>query len=636
MKRISAKITACVLSAAMAAGMMSACTPTGESGAKDMLLTAFDSMSKSASKSWSAMTDNADGRQSAAKGSVTFDPGEYLDELVGTDVKEISVSMDSKIKGGISGTTYGISYDGKPISDMDMVLDASSKTVYIKYSDLSDKYIKVPIDELTSGTTNDDFFDDEMPNIEFDDIINAGKAFDVKGIVSDVDKIIDEINKTIPESDDEGERTIKENGVEAVFTTKTVTITKDDDAKTEKAVKEALKKSENIKAFVSKLDDDYDKLIDDMFESVDDDESSDNEKITFYYYDDKLVGFGEDNKNYFLSADTKEGFIETIKVDDEETGKVQMALTAVPDDEKLDIEFKCTVEDLDLEAPIDIINNQPVTLELKVDDFEIVNSDTCTYNALVECNFPVALNDSNKSQDCKIKAECKGEDNKQNVSGDITINDDGKDKSVLKFTEVVENTDASDIKVPEDSECVGAENAGSIFEGEAAQEWLNKIKDALGEELVTKITEKFAEMYSYDDYVDYDSDNLLFDLQENYGIDYYDYYNDTYTEFDMDKFLSDAKKVYPADKFDDLKDEIEEEYEYGLTSTPNIDTLYSDYDIDIDDYFDDNYSSFDKDKFMEDAKKVYPKDKLEELEDEADDYAELMKEMMSSLSGLAS
>lgn len=634
MKRISAKITACVLSAAMAAGMMSACTPTGESGAKDMLLTAFDSMAKSTSKTLTNFTSDSSDKQIASKSTVTLDPGEYLDELAGTDIKEFSVSMDSKIKGDISGTTSGIAYDGKPIVDMDMVLDASNKIAYIKYLDFSDKYIKVPIDELISGTADDNYVDDDLSDIEFDDIINAGNAFDVKGIVSDFDVIIEEINKTIPESDNEGERTIKENGVEAVFTTKTVTFTKDDDAKTEKAVKEALKKSENIKAFVSKLSDDYDKLIDDMFDDVQEDDSEEPESVTFYYYDDKLVGFGEDSKNYLVSADTKEGFIETIKVDDEETGKIEMTLTAVPDGEKLDIELKCSVEDVDLEAPIDIINNQSGTLKLKVDDFEIVNSDTCTYNALVECDFPVTSNDdSNKSQNCKIKAECKGEDNKQNVSGDITIKDDGKDKSVLKFTEVSENTDASDIKVPEDSECVDAENAESIFAGEAAQEWLEKIKDALGEELVAKLSEVIMQGYDGSDMTD---DSCLSDLSINYGIDYYDYYNDDYTEFDMDKFLSDAKKVYPEDKFEDLKDEIEEEYEYGLTSTPNIDTLYYDYEIDIDDYFNDDYSNFDKDKFMADVKKVYPKDKLEELEDEADDYAELMKETMSLFSGLES
>ena len=45
MKHISAKITAVVLSVAMTAGMMSACTTSSEeSGAKEMLLTAFDSM----------------------------------------------------------------------------------------------------------------------------------------------------------------------------------------------------------------------------------------------------------------------------------------------------------------------------------------------------------------------------------------------------------------------------------------------------------------------------------------------------------------------------------------------------------------------------------------------------------------
>lgn len=648
MKHISAKITACVLSVAMTAGMLSACTASSESGAKEMLLTAVDSMAKNTSNTWSAFSDASSDKQNGSKATFTIDPGEYLDDLAGVDIKEISMSSDIKIKSGIFGNDVNISYDGKPIADIGVILDQTGEESYVKVSQLTDKYIKVPMDEASLGELFDtsdlgvdmddlssDTYDNETDDVKSEDIVNALKEFDVKGIVSDFDKIIDEINKSLPESDNEGERTIKENGVEAVFKTKTMKLSDKDDEKTSNVIKEALKNSENIKACVSKVGD-YDKFIEDLFESDsdDEDESKDGEKITFYYYGDKLVGFGPDNKNYLLSADTADGYISVIKIN-EDSDSVNLALTAVPDGEKLDMEFNINADVSDLsgiDTPLNLIGSSSGSLKLKIDDFEIVNKDICSYNAKVEGELPILLSGDEKKTNLKIKAEYKGDDNKQEENGEVTVKVDGADKSVLKYSGVSEQTDASDIKIPAKSECVAADSIDSVITEDAYMDWLSQISDALGEDLVSVITEKMGDLFAVNDDYDYTDDSLLYDLEMNYGIDYYDYYNDDFTEFDMDKFLSDAKKVYPADKFDDLKEEIEEEYENGLTEYPNIDTLFSDYNIDINDYLDDNYEKFDKDKFMSDVKKVYPKDKLDELEEEADEYVEAMKEMMSLFS----
>lgn len=648
MKHISAKITACVLSVAMTAGMLSACTASSESGAKEMLLTAIDSMAKNTSDTWSTFSDASSDKQNGSKTTVTIEPGEYLDDLAGVDIKEIFMSADVKIKGGIFGNDMNISYDGKPIADIGVIFDQTGEEGYVKVSQLTDKYMKVPMDEASLGDlfgasdlgldmddSFSDTYDNETDDVKSEDIVNALKEFDVKGIVSDFDKIIDEINKSLPESDNEGERTIKENGVEAVFKTKTMRLSDKDDEKTSNAVKEALKNSENIKACVSKVSD-YDKFIDDLFESDsdDEDESKDGEKITFYYYGDKLVGFGPDNKNYLLSADTADGYISVIKIN-EDSDSVNLALTAVPDGEKLDMEFNINADVSDLsgiDTPLNLIDSSSGSLKLKIDDFEIVNKDICSFNAKVEGELPILLSGDEKKTNLKIKAEYKGDDNKQEENGEVTVKVDGADKSALKYSGVTEQTDASDIKIPAESECVAADSIDSVITEDAYMDWLSQISDALGEDLVSAITEKIGDLFGANDDYDYTDDSLLYDLEDNYGIDYYDYYNDDFTEFDMDKFLSDAKKVYPADKFDDLKEEIEEEYEYGLTEYPNIDTLIYDYDIDINDYIDDSYENFDKDKFMSDVKKVYPKDKLDELEEEADEYFESMKEMMSLFS----
>lgn len=646
MKHISAKVTACVLSIAMTASMLSACTAASESGAKDMLLTAVDSITKNARNTWSAFSDDSSEKQTGSKATITVEPGEYLDDLAGADIKEISMSADVKIKGEVLGSNLNVSYDGKSIADIDTVLDETSEAGYIKVSDLSDKYIKAPVDEaslsklfgtsdlgldLDMDSSDDTSASDETVDTQFEDVMNVLNEFDVKGIVNDVDKVIDEINKNLPEPDNEGERTIKENGVEAVFETKTVKISDKDEEKILDTAKQALKNSESIKACVSKVSD-YDEFIDDLFESNtdDEDESTGSEKITFYYYGDKLVGLGEDNKNYLVSADTENGYITVLKIT-EDSDSVSLALTAVPDGEKLDMELNCTADisdSSDLTSSLNLIGNSSGSVKLKINDFEIVNEDICSFNANVEGELPIVLSDQS-TLNCKIKAEYKGDDNKQEESGEITVKEDGVDKSVVKYSGTSEQTDASDIKVPEESECVAVDSIDSVVTEDAYLAWLNKISDALGEDLITAITEKMGDVFGVNDGPDYTDDSLLYDLEVNYGIDYYDYYNDDYTEFDMDKFLSDAKKVYPADKFDDLKEEIEDAYEYGLTTTPNIDTLYDDYDIYIDDYFDDTYENFDKEKFMEDVKKVYPEDKLDDLEKEVDEYVESMKEIMS-------
>lgn len=652
MKHISAKITACILSVVMTAGMLSACTPTSESGAKEMLLTAFDSMAKNTKNTWSVFSDDSSDKQTGSKATFTVEPGEYIDDLAGTDIKEISMSTDVKIKGEVLGSNLNVSYDGKPIAGIDTILDGTGEAGYIKVSELSDKYIKVPMDEANinnllgasdlgldfdADESDDSSLDesDETVDVQFEDVMSALNEFDVKGIVSDVDKVIDEISKNLPDPDNEGERTIKENGVEAVFETKTIKVSDKDGEKILDAAKQALKNSESIKACVSKVSD-YDKFIDDLFTSYSDDEdgSSESEKVTFYYYGDKLVGFGEDNKNYLVSADTENGYITVFKVN-EDRDSVSLALTAVPDGEKLDMELNCTADisnNSKLNSDFDLTGSSSGAVKLKINDFEIVNEDICSFNASVEGELPISLSDDEKTLNCKIKEEYKGDDNKQEENGEITIKEDGVDKSVVKYTGVSEQTDASDIKVPEESECVAADSIDSVVIEDAYLAWLNKISDALGEDLITVINEKMGDVFGVNDGPDYTDDDLLYDLEVNYGIDYYDYYNDDYTEFDMDKFLSDAKKVYPTDKFDALKEEIEDVYEYGLTETSNIDKLYADYDIYIDDYFDDNYENFDKEKFMTDVKKVYPADKLDELEEEVDEYAESVKEMMALLS----
>ncbi|MCD7773237.1 MAG: hypothetical protein LUH08_04195 [Ruminococcus sp.] len=652
MKNLIKRVTACAVSISLAAGMLCGCEDTSESGAKEMLLTALDSITSSSENTIAAFVNDTS-VQSGSKTTVTLEPGVYLDDLAGVDIKEIAMSADVKVKGGVLGTDLNVSYDDSSILTINAVVDETSDTQYIKFADFMDEYVKLTDDEASEFMDLSDlgslFGTDDTSSsltLDTDDALNAASEFDVRGIVSDIDSVIEQIGESIPEADSESTRTIKENDVEASFVTKKVTLNENDKDNISTAAREALENADNIKACISDIYD-YDQFLSDLFDSQDSDADDEDEEIIFYFYGDKLVGFGEDNSNYMLSADTKNGYITVIKADDS-SDKVSLIMTAVPDGKKLDMELNCsltTSSDGEVSTLLGTDSGYSGTISLKINDFEVVDENTGAFNANAEAEIPITTSDG-EDVTLKLTADYTGDDSKQQQNGEVTVSADGEDKSFVRYSATVEQTDASDISVPAESECVSYDDMDSAIDLNSLEDWSLNLTNALGEELVEKLSELFTDTsddYYYDDYdydydydygydydsEDYYSESYLDDLYENYGIDFFDYYNDSYTEFDMDGFLSDAEKVYPAEDFEALKEEIEEEYEYYLSTTPNIDILYYDYDIDIDSYFSDDYLSFDSDSFWADVKKVYPEDKLDELEDEVTEYVLAMEEYMS-------
>lgn len=638
MKKTVSKIICCAASLMLAASMMSACENTEESGAKQLLISALDSEVSTFRNTLSLIGNKSSKEKMGGKVKVSVDPGEYLDKLADKDMKEISLSAEEKVKGGVLGTGLSFGYDGEKLADIDTVIDSDSKNTYIRINELSDKYIKTSIsddeaDSFLSGIkslADIDFVKPqggEFVNDVLDNAVGAFKSVDIGGIVKDVDSVVDAVSKALPETENSGEKTVKKNGIEVIFKTEKFSMSDNNvDEKCTNAVKQALLKSENIKAVVSEVTD-YEELVNNMFASDATEEGIDDalaplagDDVVFYYYNDKLCGVGIDNKNYFISSDTDDGYMFVLKTNYQNDYKSEVVLTAIPDGEKLDISFSASFDD---NTNVSVLSGND--LALKINDFEIVNKDIGTYNAQVEAGMYVPTADGGKAK-CVVKSKSEGDDRAQTETGEIVVEENKTSQNLLSYQLSVEQTDASDIKIPDDSECiVNDDDIAKLFTGDNLYSWLDKISKAIGIDISEKLDEmvsSFSEIY--DDQLNEDIDNdydddPLYDLMDNYGIDYWDYYSDDYTEFYMDKFLSDAKKVYPAEKMDALKEQIEEEYQYYLSDTPNLDALYDDYQIDYWDYYDDDLVNFDMDKFLADAKKVYPADKMDELKKEIED-----------------
>ncbi len=635
MKKSIYRIFAGAMSLVIVASVLSACGESSESGAKQMLVDIAKTSSETVKNYLNLISDSPSELKSGGKANVTIKPGDYLDELIGSDIKEISLDVDAKLKGKVAGAGMSLSYDGEGIADIDTVYDGESENMYYKIVGLSDKYIKTSLreDETESILSDLESMSDidfvmpqgaESVNAVFDKAVGVLKSADISGIVSDVDSVITAVDKALPEAEESGKKTVKKNGIEAVFETEKFSFNDEKvDSKCTAAAKEALLEAENIKAVVSQVTD-YEELVNNMFESdyldiyaEDEDAHSESDNAIFFYYDDKLSGFGVDDSNYFVSADTDDGYMFVYKSDYDNSNKDEIALTAIPDGEKLDISFNMSMGD---DTAVSLFSDNE--LIIKINDFEIVNSDTGTYNAEIEAGASISIGEGEQPMHCAVRAKCKGDDRTQKESGEVLVEENKKEKNLLSYDYSFQKTDASDIKIPDDSECVSDEDAASEFSDDKFTSWIEKISKVIGVDLNEKIDEWIESGLGYyddsfDEYSDIDYDNEpLYDLMDNYGVDFWDYYDDDYTEFNMDKFLADAKKVYPAEKMDALKEQIEEEYKYYLNNTPNLDALYDDYGIDYWDYYDDDFVEFDMDKFLADAKKVYPAEKMDDLKKE--------------------
>lgn len=629
MKKYLLRLLSCCVAVAASACMLSACEKENKESAKDLLINAAESTSLSLKNTIGLVGDKKIG----SKVQITVDPGEFIDNLAGKDIKEISINDELKVKGGVIGNGLGINYDGKDLVDVDTVaaLNQSDGNMYIKINDLSDKYIKVPVEnyeisDILSGfkdvisTTYSLSESDLMSNkaIPSDMVEDALKNIDIEGIVSDIDGVITAVEKAIPDTDASGEKTVKKNGIEAVFETKKIKMTDEVTKKCLSAAKEALLGSENIKKVVSG-DIDYEEFINNMFDPYESKFFLDNDvdNITLYYYDGELSGLGIDNKNYFVSADTDEGYMFVLKSDNEDDGKSEISLTAVPDGDKLNIDLRVRPN-----KGLNVTSVSVGEISVEINGFKMVNKDIGTFNADIKAGVSVSAGVGLQLVNVVYDAKCKGDDRSQDEAGELFIEQGNNTTNLLSYQYNYEQTDASDIKLPSDSECLTEDEILSMFSDDKLSAWQDKISDAIGVDIGEKLSEMISpESNSYDypsdedEKVDYDNDPL-YDLVDNYGIDFFDYYNDDFTEFDMEKFLSDVQKVYPKEKIDKLKESIKEEYTNYINDTPNLDKLNDEYGIDYWEYYDDELVNFDMEKFLSDAQKVYPKEKMNDLKKE--------------------
>lgn len=547
------KVLSVLLAGAMSITAFTACDSKKDNdkdeksqSVKEMLLEVIDSASNVNTLS-GVFSGDAD---TASKMNAEIEFGSGVADVLGTDVKPLTITSETRLKGDKAGTDIAFSYDEKNLVSLNGVYDNSSKTAYIKVPELSDAYISASEKDLR-GLMDEIVSEDYSADLNGLDSATAivGKLSEMK--IDEWEDILDEYIKVIiddfPEASKEDDYKGTLSDVDYDYKLKTFTVTVDDAKKMVEDIFTKLKSDENIKDIVvsvlgstmnitadnysSKLDEAKKELLD----SMSDDNSS--EEISLIFDGKDIVGIKDEAT--LMVIDQKDAYVISV-----ESETMNCLFKATAEDGKLDYDMT-----INITAEDEYSKNVSMTAE--ADDFEIVDKD----NGLANGDVTVTVKVDDNTVKIEASDKANADDKKLDSTLKCTVNDD--EYFTLNVTNEI--TNASDITVP--SGTIYTVNQIENYQSSLkTNEFLNNIKTALGDDLIAALQKLAESMTAYDDDTDL-SDDISADDDED-SIDLGKYYNDD-GSFNYDK----------------LKEDLgEEEYE-AFMSQIDLD----DFEIDADD-----------------------------------------------------
>lgn len=510
--------------------------------AKEMLLNVFDNSfdSKSLLGIFSGKADKA------SKSNVVIEFKKGITDALGAEVKPLSMTFDTKLKGNKAGTDISVAYDDKDLVSLNGMYDNNAKTVYIKVPELSDAYLSASSKDLNAlkediiskGMGVSGIEDFKIPDLKK---LTELKAVDNEDILNDyINAAADKLPKSSKEEKFEGAI----ESVEYKYILKTYSITEDNIKKLVESLFDKLKNDDKIKEYaVGILGSAYDITDENYSTKIDEakdlllkelDLKAGNVEIGLIYNGDNIVGIKYEDI-VFLSVDRNEAYAISIE------GKgINYSFTAVKDGEKLDIDCEVTVNSLNENA-------NDFSLTEKINDYEVVDKEKGLSNGSTEIEAVFG------DKKIKIVGTDKAEKSKLNTEMNVSVND--VEYAAISVTSEI--TNASDITIPK----------GTVYTLDQIEKYqssmkldklLSNFKTVLGKDLTaafSKLSESFlaSKMGGADTETSEDDEGAI--MLE-------DYYNDDGT-FNYDK----------------LKEDLGEEEYKAFMSQINIEDL----EIDADD-----------------------------------------------------
>lgn len=547
-KKIITRAFSVLLAGVMSMAVFTACGENEDKksdslSAKEMLMNVFDKSfnSNSLFGVFSGETNTA----SKSNAVIEFKKG--VTDALGAEVKPLSMTFDTKLKGNKAGTDIAVSYDGKNLVSFNGVYDNEAKTVYIKVPELSDAYLSASskdLDVLKESIVSSGTAVSGIENFKISDLkkLTELKAVDYEDILNDYIKAAaDKLPKASKEEKFEGAI----ESVEYKYNIKTYTLTADNGKKLVENLFDKLKNDDKIKElavgvlgsayeltednYASKIDKAKDSLLKEL------DSKTGNAEIGLIYDGDDIVGIKYEDI-VFISVDRNDSYALSIKGEG-----INYSLTAVKDGEKLDLDCEVTVNSSDEKV-------KDFSLTEKINDYEVIDKENGLSNGSTEVEAVFG------DKKIKIVGTDKAEKSKLNTEMDVSIND----VEYAAITITNEITNASDITIPK----------GTVYTLDQIEKYqssmktdklLSNFKTVLGKDLtaaLSKLSESLltSKIGGADDAEASEEDDEGAIMLENY-------YNDDGT-FNYDK----------------LKEDLgEEEYE-AFMSQINIEDLEMDAD----------------------------------------------------------
>ena len=551
-KGILKKATAIMLAGAMSVAVFTACGEKNKNEAeslsvKEMLADVFDTTFNSSSFS-GVFSGEAD---TASKTNATIEFGKGVTDALGVEVKPLSLTSETKLKGAKAGTDISITYDGNNLASLNGVYDNEAKKVYIKVPELSDAYLSVSSDDFKDLKSQ--LLPAETTDLKSVTGISALSALSsIKNLsnikVDKYEKILDDYIKVItdklPDEYEKDDFKGKISEVEYSYKQRTYTLTSDNIKNIIEAVFEKLKSDEDVKKLAVNIlgsalgltEDDYAAKVDNAKNSLLKEVSQvEKAEISLIYDDDDVVGI-KLNDATMVCVDENDAY--AIGVEGE---GVSYSFTAVKDGKKLDIDCESNITAADEDT-------QDVSFILNIEDFEITDKE----NGLANGDVKLAAKFGDDT--AKLDVVYKAEESKQNSEINISVND----TQYAKITLLSEITNASDVSIP----------SGTIYTMDEIEKYqssmkldkfITNIQKALGDDLTAALSSL--------------SEGLIADETEAFG-------DEADASEDEDAImLEDYYKEDGTFDYDKLKKDLGEEDYKAFMSQIDID----DFEIDTDD-----------------------------------------------------
>lgn len=480
-KGILKKATAIMLAGTMSVAVFTACGEKNKNEAeslsvKEMLADVFDTTFNSSSFS-GVFSGEAD---IASKTNATIEFGKGVTDALGSEVKPLSLTSETKLKGAKAGTDISITYDGNNLASLNGVYDNEAKKVYIKVPELSDAYLSVSSDDFKELKSQ--LLPAEATDLKSVTGISALSALSsIKNLsniqVDKYEKILDDYVKVItdklPDESEKDDFNGKVSEVEYSYKQRTYTLTSDNIKNIIEAVFEKLKSDEDVKKLAVDIlgsvlgltEDDYAAKVDDAKNSLLKEVSQvEKAEISLIYDDDDVVGI-KLNDATMVCVDENDAY--AISVEGE---GANCLFTAVKDGKKLDIDCESNITAADEDT-------QDVSFVLNIEDFEITDKENGLANGDVK--FKAKFGDDT----AKLDVVYKSEESKQNSEINISVND----TQYAKITLLSEITNASDVSIP----------SGTIYTMDEIEKYqssmkldkfINNIQKALGDDLTAALS----------------------------------------------------------------------------------------------------------------------------------------------------